>query len=709
MSRLRITIVMLSLLLGGSTSATAADREARASAVEREQLRARTEAVQRATRMGWPIDGQTPAGDTFRLVRVTATGAPVYESTLGAAAAISSNAIAVQQPPLDLGGRNVTIGIWDSGYARTTHQEFQTAEGSRIVRRDQAALSDHATGVAGAAAASGSDALCTGTAPLATVWSYNWGTDQAELITDAHDGTPGATGVSISNNSYGFLHGWEYASYSGTTGWHWMGAGYNGNGNGLREDPLFGQYSESARAWDQLLYDNPYVSTFWPSGNDRNDVYTGSTAGDATFYYIDYYTGLWVEETYLPENAPGNDNQDGGYDTMITRASAKNVIAVGATLPATADGERIPELGEVTGYSGWGPADDGRIKPDVVANGHGVHVPRSTGDTAYRYNSGTSFSAPTAAGVAALIVEEARNRVPGWEPRASTVKALLLHGATDMGRPGPDYEYGFGLVDAVASVAPLACLDHPTSAGMLAVVEGRLHADNTEDSFQLDWDGTEDLVVTMSWTDPPGAATPLGTLDDRTPTLVHDLDLRVVGPEGQVWMPFTLDPDNPTSAALAGDNTVDTVEQVRVPAGTASGTVTVRVSHKGNLARGEQWYSVAVTGQNPCDDPAPVAVETVTPASSPRGQIVDMTVTGGPYPLGTTIRLVDGAARSTAAEVEVTTRSLEEFRGLLDLSLVPTGIYDIDVTTPCGRTTTVRGGFDVQGLATVEDWYQLGW
>lgn len=42
-------------------------------------------------------------------------------------------------------------------------------------------------------------------------------------------------------------------------------------------------------------------------------------------------------------------------------------------------------------YSGWGPTDDGRIKPDLVANGSIVTVPTKSSDTSYTSSSGTSF------------------------------------------------------------------------------------------------------------------------------------------------------------------------------------------------------------------------------------------------------------------------------------------------------------------------------
>jgi subtilisin family serine protease len=52
------------------------------------------------------------------------------------------------------------------------------------------------------------------------------------------------------------------------------------------------------------------------------------------------------------------------YGTTAVPASAKNVVAVGAVDKTSP--------GAMTAFSGWGPTDDGRLKPDVVAVGFTV-------------------------------------------------------------------------------------------------------------------------------------------------------------------------------------------------------------------------------------------------------------------------------------------------------------------------------------------------
>ena len=60
--------------------------------------------------------------------------------------------------------------------------------------------------------------------------------------------------------------------------------------------------------------------------------------------------------------------------------------------------------------------------------------------------------------------------------------------------------------------------------------------------------------LTLSWTDPAGPA--LTGLDNRSPALVHDLDLRVIAPDGGTSFPYRLDVEDPSGLATTGDNDV---------------------------------------------------------------------------------------------------------------------------------------------------------
>jgi serine protease AprX len=109
----------------------------------------------------------------------------------------------------------------------------------------------------------------------------------------------------------------------------------------------------------------------------------------------------------------------------------------------------VDSAGELAAYSSRGPsACDGSVFPRVVAPGDSVLTSDLSfgGDPFYILVSGTSFSAPHVAGVLALL--------RAAEPLASAedVEQAVVTTAHDLGTPGPDNDFGYGLVDAAAAL-----------------------------------------------------------------------------------------------------------------------------------------------------------------------------------------------------------------------------------------------------------------
>jgi hypothetical protein len=523
-----------------------------------------------AAKSNMAIEGEED-GRAFRLVDIV-DGRVYRYATRNANAAISTATAAIRQtPPYGVSGSGVTVGVWDAGTVRNTHREFD----NRVTLRDAASMHYHSTHVAGTIAAAGVDPAAKGMAPAARIDSFNWNDDLTQMAQFAM-AAPGQTEkIQVSNHSYGFQAGWE----SGT--WY-------GNWDTPQEADGFGLYDTYASMWDTVCYNAPYYLPFVAAGNDRSD------SASATGTSFTYYDGLaWLTKPYDPTTDPPRDGWDqGGYDTISYIGNAKNILTVGAVNDAVTSGTRDLSRAIMTAFSGWGPSDDGRVKPDLVANGTSLFSTYTSSDTSYGTLSGTSMAAPNAAGSAALLIELHARLFSNQVMLASTLKALLVHTADDLGRSGPDYQFGWGMLNAKAAADHLLARQRLPDAHRM--VEDGLTAASAEKRYAVIWDNASPLRATLCWTDYPGTAR--NTLDDRTPVLVHDLDLRIVSPDGQTNFPFALDPAAPTAAAERRDNVVDTVEQVMIEAPSAPGVYEVVVRMKGAPAAPRQDFSLLVSG-----------------------------------------------------------------------------------------------------------------
>ena len=509
------------------------------------------------------------------------------------------------------------------------------------------------------------------------------------------------TKILLSNHSYGYISGWNYVNGgSPTRVWEWYGNGTTSTS----VEPDFGIYNTNARDSDALAFSAPYYLIFRSAGNDRSD---NPTNGQTVALSAGSSTVVTYDSALYPA---GDGNYRGGFDTIGYDAVAKNVITIGSAADAVTGGVRDPSKASVSSFSSWGPTDDGRIKPDLVANGENLYSSLSGSDTSYGTYSGTSMATPNATGTAGLVARKYIDLF-GVAMRASTLKGLLIHTADDLGNPGPDYKYGWGLINGKAA-ADLV-LDHKSNPYKIRINERQLTTSVTTVTHDFYWDGVSPIRVTLCWTDPAGTATTSSDL--RSARLKNNLDLKVTAPDGSQHLPYvmpfvgTWTQASMDLPATTGTNNTDNVEQVYIAAPPAAGVYRAAVSFQGTLTNSLQNYSLLVSGSsNQQPPPQPLVLTAVSPASGMSGNTVALSLTGTSLSSATSVKL------TRAGQTDITATNLQVVgEGLtcqVNLTGAAAGSWSV-VAASASETATLTDAFAVIGSLWSEsfDGTVTGW
>jgi hypothetical protein len=557
--------------------------------VQTKNLAQQQQLTQTALLRGWPLVIASKKGHNLYLHGIDLFGKPVYIATVDniiSAATIRTNQLySGGKLGLSLSGssNNVKgkIAIWDEGLVRPTHVELT----GRVIQVDNSpTLSDHSTHVSGTMIAAGVNPVAKGMSyGEQLLQCYDFSNDVAEM------GMAAKQGLLVSNHSYATVAGWN-PDGTNPNQWDWFG------NPGDTVDINFGLYDDETRVWDSIAYANVYYLICKAGGNNRGD--TGPPAG--TNYFRFNALGVLVNAGARP--AFGNAtsiSSNAGYMTIATYGNAKNILTLGAVQPIPG-GYNKPSDVVLAGFSSIGPTGDGRIKPDLVADGVNVLSSISTSDNAYDIFSGTSMATPATTG-SSLLLQEYYSKLHSVFLHSATLKALLIHSADEAGAyPGPDYSYGWGLID-MAKAASVITSDNTDQVQQIH--ESSL-TNGTKDSetWTITASGKMPVSATICWTDVPGVPPNIPNNEhnfkDNGIKLINDLDLRITdNTTNKVYMPWTLNPASPGAAAAKSDNFRDNVEKVDLDDSLAPGrTYTITVSHKGSLSGTTQPYSLVVSG-----------------------------------------------------------------------------------------------------------------
>jgi hypothetical protein len=269
------------------------------------------------------------------------------------------------------------------------------------------------------------------------------------------------------------------------------------------------------------------------------------------------------DQPYILEFSAGNAGP--GPRTIGTPAVAKNVIATGASQNNRFDLFIYSEGQEaMADFSSRGPAEDGRIKPDLVAPGTWIASLQSaaaTGENAwwpisqyYHYQGGTSHAGPQVSGAAAVFVQYYRETITNAIPSPALVKAALINSAVDMvdgegTGPVPNHDEGWGRVDLtqiIGSPRRYEFVDQTVTLSTGQHYEHRVVLQSSD----------EPLKITLTYTDVPGFPATI-------PALVNDLDLLVEAPDGTVYRGNQFDAGESVPDAPSHDR-INNVEAVHL-------------------------------------------------------------------------------------------------------------------------------------------------
>ncbi|QHS55721.1 S8 family serine peptidase [Mucilaginibacter sp. 14171R-50] len=287
-------------------------------------------------------------------------------------------------------------------------------------------------------------------------------------------------------------------------------------------------YGIEAEAYDQQVYANDGIVHVFSSGN------IGTTTPS---------TGLYIGIANMA-NLSGTFKQ------------AKNVVVVGGTGRTS-----VPEA-----LSSAGPAYDGRVKPELVADGE----------------DGTSGAAALTTGAVALL-QQAYKKQYSTLPSSALIKAILINSADDIGTPAVDYKTGYGKLNGLEAIR--------------TITNGRFKtgsvANKDQSSYQITVPANCSLLkVSLVWNDAPAGL-------NAPYALINNLDLTVTTPGGTTLLPWSLSAfplaDSLLAPAKRQRDTLNNTEQVTLQDPQA-GVYTITINGS-RVPRGPQAFYVAYQTQ----------------------------------------------------------------------------------------------------------------
>jgi hypothetical protein len=332
---------------------------------------------------------------------------------------------------------------------------------------------------------------------------------------------------------------------------------------------------------------------------------------------------VWDHEDMTIVASAGNGGPGAG--TILSPSLAKSTLSSGAS----ANGRQpMVSIDSMASFSSHGPTGDQRYRPDLATPGQIVVSSKGGTNDGYHVAQGTSMSGPVLTGLATLVRQYyfdgyaaaggdgfaagAADLSRRHNPSAALIKATLVNGAERMrgfytGDDGqvraldgqwPSHGQGFGRVNLDNSLyfsgdATNNWYHDAYRADGEAFAAGGANQVRT---YSLPVAAGAPLDVTLAWADAPSLH-PAGT-----PSLVNNLDLVVVAPNGEQYVGNNMNsratPGVDVAETLANPDVRDVrnpVERVRITA-PVTGTYEIRVETAA-VPVGRQGFALAASGR----------------------------------------------------------------------------------------------------------------
>ncbi|MFO7792184.1 MAG: S8 family serine peptidase [Candidatus Saliniplasma sp.] len=361
------------------------------------------------------------------------------------------------------------------------------------------------------------------------------------------------------------------------------------------------------------MYNDSWGASYDAGSRAHTNSWGGGTGTEYDGLAVTADEFIWDHKDYNILFAAGNDGDNRGSSehSISQQAEGKNVLTVGAVT-------NYDSQNTMASFSSRGYAEDGRIKPTLLHAGENIDSASRSAD-GYSDMSGTSMSTPGLAGQVAQVrhyyeggwyPSGVENPGDGFNPSNALVRSTLINGAVEITGdgayshdekfPNNDQGHGRSMLDRVmhfeGDERKLLVFDSEKEDIELNTGE------NWNMEFDVD-DSTQDLEVTLVWTDYPGAS-------GSSPAIVNDLDLELDTPDGTRYVgnaftgydPGYSQPDptsNPWNGPRSGEwdglNVEENILLLPEENGVETGSYEITVSGH-NVPESSQPFAVVVSG-----------------------------------------------------------------------------------------------------------------